>query len=532
MMTADGEVGPMRMLTNNSRAWVLLLVIAALARPAAAVPPPMDAQNFQPHTDYHGWFSTHYARTLELGKPAFAMWITYARDPVLYRHDDGSFSRVVGDLATMDLQAAIGLGPADLAVDIPVHLAISGEGFEGWSDAFVGTAVGDIRIVPKVRFLDAEEKGFGVGLVLPLSVPTGNEELYVGRSFLSFSPMLILSGHIGMLRLGANLGYRITRPEEVEDLIAGNAFLWRAAVSVTPIDALAITGEVIGDVRGVPRNDPTEWLAGATIHPVPGVAFRVAAGTSIGQGVPSPEGRIVFGLGYTVVPPADSDGDGVADRADECPDQPEDIDGWEDDDGCPDPDNDGDGILDGEDECPDRPEDLNGVDDKDGCPDEIGDRDGDGFPDDEDDCPTQPETVNGVEDDDGCPDTALVELVVEDAVAEIRIFEKVYFDLAKATIKPTSYPVLNAVDEILVAYPNIRKVEIQGHTDTRGDDGYNLELSQNRANAVRTYLIDRGIAPDRLVAAGYGEQQLIDPATTEEAHAANRRVQFIVLVMD
>ncbi len=522
----------MRMLTRLQGAWIVLAMVAAMARPAAADPPPMDAQNFQPHTDYHGWFTTHYARTLELGKPAFAMWFTYARDPVLYRYDDGSFQRVVGDLATMDLQAAIGFGPADLAVDIPIHLAISGDGFDGWTDAFVGTAVGDIRIVPKVRFMDAEEKKFGVGFVLPLSLPSGNEALYAGRSFLSFAPMLMLSGHIGMLRMGANLGYRITRPEEVEDLIAGNAFLWRAAVSVTPIDALAFSGEIFGDVRGVPRNDPTEWLAGATIYPVPGVAFRIAAGTSIGQGVPSPEGRIVFGLGYTIMPPTDRDGDGVSDKADECPGEPEDIDGWEDDDGCPDPDNDGDGVLDTEDECPDRPETLNGTDDKDGCPDAAGDRDGDGFLDDEDDCPTQPETVNGVEDDDGCPDTALVELVVEDTVAEIRIFEKVYFDLAKATIKPESHKVLDAVQEILVAYPNIRKVEIQGHTDTRGDDGYNLELSQDRANAVRAYLIGKGIGADRLVAAGYGEQQLIDPANTEAAHAENRRVQFIVLVMD
>lgn len=520
------------MQTLKRAAWVGILLCWAVATPAAADPPPMDAQNFHPHADYHGWFTTHYARTLELGKPAFGMWINYARDPMLYRHDDGSYTRVVGDLATMDLQAAIGLGPADLAVDIPVHLAVSGDGFEGWTDAFVGTAVGDIRIIPKVRFLDAEEMGFGVGLVLPLSVPSGNEALFVGRSFLSFDPMLMLSGHIGMLRLGGNLGYRITRPEEVEDLISGNAFLWRAAVSVTPVDAVDITAEAFGDVRGVPRNDPTEWLAGVTIHPVPGVAFRLAGGTSIGQGVPAPEGRVVFGLGYTIVPPRDSDRDGIGDNADACPGEPEDKDGFEDRDGCPDPDNDQDGILDVDDKCPDRPETLNGIDDQDGCPDETGDRDGDGFLDDEDACPTQPETVNGVEDDDGCPDTALVELVIEDAVAEIKIFEKVYFDLAKATIKRESYPVLDAVHEILAAYPNIKKVEIQGHTDIRGDDTYNLELSQNRANAVRAYLLDRGIAPDRLVAAGYGEGQLIDPAETEEAHAKNRRVQFIVLVMD
>ncbi len=103
-------------------------------------------------------------------------------------------------------------------------------------------------------------------------------------------------------------------------------------------------------------------------------------------------------------PDYDNDRDGVPDVLDQCPDEPEDIDGFQDDDGCPDPDNDGDGILDVQDLCPDEPEDFDGVHDDDGCPDDVIDTDGDGVEDKVDQCPNVPEDIDGFEDDDGCPD--------------------------------------------------------------------------------------------------------------------------------
>ena len=98
----------------------------------------------------------------------------------------------------------------------------------------------------------------------------------------------------------------------------------------------------------------------------------------------------------------DSDGDGIPDTIDKCPDEPEDKDGFQDDDGCPDPDNDADGIPDDFDKCPNDAEDPDGFEDEDGCPDP--DNDKDGVPDAADRCPTQAETINGDKDDDGCPD--------------------------------------------------------------------------------------------------------------------------------
>ena len=137
-----------------------------------------------------------------------------------------------------------------------------------------------------------------------------------------------------------------------------------------------------------------------------------------------------------------------------------------------------------------------------------------------------PETKNGVADADGCPDEALAEVRGD----EIVILDKVYFDLDKDSIKSASDPVLSAVVQVLKAYPSITKIEIQGHTDSRASDAYNLDLSSRRAAKVRQWLIDHGVDAGRLVSKGYGEGQPIVPgATTEEEHARNRRVQFIIL---
>ena len=127
--------------------------------PAVAEPPPVDVQHFHPHADQRGWFATQSADTLELWQPAFAAWFTYARDPLLFEYADGTFDRVVGDLASLNLQAAIGFRYADLAVDVPLHLRVAGDGFSDWSGSFGSTALGDIRVVPKVRFLDPEVQG-------------------------------------------------------------------------------------------------------------------------------------------------------------------------------------------------------------------------------------------------------------------------------------------------------------------------------------------------------------------------------------
>lgn len=217
----------------------------------------------------------------------------------------------------------------------------------------------------------------------------------------------------------------------------------------------------------------------------------------------------------------DADGDGIMNDQDRCPLDPEDRDGFEDADGCPDPDNDGDGLLDNVDRCPLEAEDIDGFQDEDGCPDE--DNDADGILDLNDACPMEPEDLNGFEDEDGCPDgEALVRLTTD----RIIITEQINFELNSAIITGSiSFQILDAVANILRMYPTIM-IRVEGHTDSQGSNSYNLQLSQDRADSVRNYLVQVGVEPSRITAVGFGEETPLAENTTASGRAANRRVEF------
>ncbi|TNE92236.1 MAG: hypothetical protein EP330_02590 [Deltaproteobacteria bacterium] len=257
-------------------------------------------------------------------------------------------------------------------------------------------------------------------------------------------------------------------------------------------------------------------------------------------------------------PDHDNDRDRVLDIDDACPLVPEDRDGFQDEDGCPEEDNDNDGINDEDDACPLDPEDLDDDRDEDGCPEEDGDRDADGIvdqddscPDDAEDfdgfqdedgcpdydndedtildvmdtCPNEPENFNGVDDADGCPDEKKA-VVVKNRIV---ILEKVLFYVNEARIKPESHDVLDAVVSTLLDNPEIYKVRVEGHTDSDGSDAYNLDLSNRRAAAIVTYLVEHGVEPERLTSQGFGEMYPIAENDTKEGKQQNRRVEFIIL---
>ncbi|MDJ0764598.1 MAG: OmpA family protein [Myxococcota bacterium] len=219
----------------------------------------------------------------------------------------------------------------------------------------------------------------------------------------------------------------------------------------------------------------------------------------------------------------DRDGDGILDEVDQCPDDPEDLDQFEDENGCPDPDNDNDGLLDVNDACPNEPEDMDGYEDLNGCPDP--DNDFDRIPDVADACPNEAETYNGKDDEDGCPDQGDVVLTGTD----IRILKKVYFEYDSAVIKEMSFDILDAVAAAIINNPQIDLIEIQGHADERGDDGYNLRLTGDRAAAVVAYLIKKGVERKKLRSAGYGEYCPVAEGQNEAAWEKNRRVEFKVI---
>jgi OOP family OmpA-OmpF porin len=223
-------------------------------------------------------------------------------------------------------------------------------------------------------------------------------------------------------------------------------------------------------------------------------------------------------------PNPDPDGDGIAGKADKCPNLAEDKDGFEDADGCPDPDNDQDGIPDVRDKCPDKAETVNGIDDDDGCP-EV-DTDGDGILGSRDKCPDEPETRNGYKDDDGCPDE------IPNAVKKFTgVIEGINFKSGRSSILAGSYALLDRAVAVLKEYPEIR-LEISGHTDSRGKADFNRDLSQHRADAVRTYFVANGIDPGRLTSIGYGADRPIADNTGDAGRSKNRRTEFRLLMPD
>jgi OOP family OmpA-OmpF porin len=220
----------------------------------------------------------------------------------------------------------------------------------------------------------------------------------------------------------------------------------------------------------------------------------------------------------------DTDGDGIPDSKDKCPNDPEDKDGFQDDDGCPDPDNDGDGVLDKDDKCPIEA----GPAENQGCPDK--DTDGDGIVDRLDKCPDQPETKNGFQDADGCPDE-----IPEKLRQFTGAIQGINFQSGDANLAPSSNVTLDKAVAVLTEFKDI-KLEIQGHTDDvplkSKKFADNLALSQARAESVKAYFVKKGISDDRIEAKGYGDTVPVeDPkgltaGKLNAARAKNRRVEF------
>jgi outer membrane protein OmpA-like peptidoglycan-associated protein len=205
----------------------------------------------------------------------------------------------------------------------------------------------------------------------------------------------------------------------------------------------------------------------------------------------------------------DTDGDGVPDLDDLCPDVP----GPPSNLGCPlAVDTDKDGVADDIDHCPAVP----GPRENFGCP--WPDRDGDGVPDKDDRCPDEP----GPPENQGCPRKQTLVIVRRD---RIELKQQVHFAPAKSRILKNSYELLRQVARAMKDAPGVR-IRVEGHTDNVGSSATNLKLSQRRAEAVRKFLIGQGVLPRQLVAVGYGSKRPLESNRARAGKAANRRVEF------
>ncbi|HUR67233.1 MAG TPA: OmpA family protein [Chitinophagaceae bacterium] len=242
---------------------------------------------------------------------------------------------------------------------------------------------------------------------------------------------------------------------------------------------------------------------------VPGPAATQGCPDTDGDGILDKDDKCptVKGVAkYEGCPIPDTDKDGINDEEDKCPTVP----GVARYQGCPIPDTDKDGINDEEDKCPTVP----GVARYQGCP--IPDTDGDGVNDEEDRCVTIP----GVRENYGCP------IISEEVKKRVNIAAKnILFETGKAKLRTSSFKGLNDVAQIMKDNPGM-SLAVDGHTDNVGTEEYNQTLSDNRAAAVKTYLVSKGVEESRITATGHGELEPIADNKTAAGRQKNRRSEM------
>ena len=503
-------------------------------------------------------------------------YLNFADDVLEVRDaEDNAITRIIDSQTGLDLVGSIGLWDRiDLGLVVPITVQRNEQMLGTMPLDLSSAGLGDVRLVPKVRIAQLGSR-LHFAISLPFTLPTGTGD-FLSDERVTAEPRLIgeLRGDNGA-RIAANAGFRFRPERRFVNLDVSNELTYGLGVRV-PLGRTQPELAVITTLAGslvLDENDgeerPIEWLAGLEYTGIRGFTVGVGAGPGLSKGFGTPDFRVVAGVTYRRVPEPppicpygpedfdsfedddncldpDNDGDGIADEVDTCPNEPETPNDFDDDDGCPDQnltdpadpqvteplppltppgDADNDGIRDDADSCPDQPEDTDSFEDLDGCPEP--DNDSDGILDGSDGCPLQAEIINGVEDEDGCPDEGQSSVTITDKA--ILILDKVYFETAKATIKPQSFGILNQVASTLRANPQITKLRVEGHTDNRGADQYNLDLSQSRADAVREYLISRGVQGEILESRGYGETRPIDSNKTKAGRSKNRRVEFRIL---
>ncbi len=637
-------MGPLRSALLCLVTCALLVAVSRPARaqdlagpraPESLNPSGADTHLFRPAVDSKGFFSVNGSRILGAGDVSFGLVLDYGRN--LLRTADGredpaeglecsedpvclGASALVQDSFQGTFNANYGLGNVGVVgIAIPLVLATGDPMFGiGASDdpgdtyntvALDSQGISWIQLHGKLRITRIEET-LGLGIVVQGGIPIGNRaHNLVSEPGLWAWPQAIVDyqfGATGRFKVAANFGYRFHAGDnsafaasmlEEGQFRYGDLLTSQLGVSWRALDYLDLVAETYGtylldDFSDDKQKFSQEYAGGIKLFIERNSYLMMGAGHRIqSTGFEAADLRLL--LGFVFEPSiGDRDGDGYQDDQDACPDKPEDFDGFEDEDGCPDPDNDQDGILDVDDACPDIPEDFDGDEDADGCPEgSDGDRDGDGILDSRDKCPDVPEDKDNFEDEDGCPEPDNDQdgiLDVDDACPmdpedkdgfededgcpepdndldgildvedqcpnepetynghededgcpdkgkviiegdDILILEKIYFATASAEILPKSFPIIDAVATTLKHHPDFEVIEVAGHADERASDAYNLRLTQARAASVVEALKLRHVDPSRLVSQGYGEFCPLDEGHTAEAWEQNRRVEFKVV---
>ncbi|MEO1271198.1 MAG: transporter, partial [Myxococcota bacterium] len=363
----------------------------------------LDIQNFQPVNGPFGIFSVDSSTSSNHLQFSGGFVLNFASEPLTLVPDDPSLSSepIVEDQLVGDVVAALGLYDiVEVGLALPIYLvnnaAVGTENLDG-------ATLGDLRLRPKLTVLDAQDGLVGLAFYLQLGFPTGDDEAFASSGSFYARPGVIVDSRIRRLLLSANVTVNLQEQREFGNLDVGSQLLYSGGAEYELVEGtFLIGGELFGsssfdDFLSSVEESPLEGLVGLKYRTPVGINFETAAGGGLISGYGSPAYRVVFGIRYGVYN-NDFDEDGIVNRDDGCPQEPEDRDGFEDEDGCPDRDNDKDGIADADDNCPNDAEDPDGFEDTDGCPDPDNDRDT--IADVDDKCPDEA----GLPEYEGCPD--------------------------------------------------------------------------------------------------------------------------------
>ena len=531
--------------TNRRRpAWpAAFLATAALALPVPAAAQSVTLDTYRAAETPEDGFAI--SRPADLGHLRWAaqLHLDYAWNPLVWEATQGDASTETASIVEHHLVGNLGFafGAWDRLVafvGLPVSLLMSGDTVAG-APAAEGTGLGDLWLGARVRIWGERSDWFVLGFQVTGTAPTAEaangDQSFSGEGFWTVHPELLFEFRPGAgIAIVLDVGGRFREFESFSSFAVGHELTWGLGLTIPVLrEVLDVHVEAYGTTTfeqfGDREGTPIEAIAGVKVQPVPGLRLGAGIGPGLARGYGAPDLRALLTIGYAVPeeaeqappPPADTDTDDdtIPDDDDGCPDDPEDRDDWEDGDGCPDPDNDGDTIRDGDDECPDEAEDADGFEDRNGCPDP--DNDGDTVPDGVDDCPLDP----GPADNRGCPRT----VQVDRTRGEIVILQRVEFATNQDEILARSEPVLEEVRAVLAANPAIRRVRVEGHTDARGRDTTNMDLSRRRAASVVRWLVGRGIAAERLESWGCGENLPRAGNESEAGRQTNRRVEFHII---
>ncbi len=447
--------------------------------------------------------------------------VDWASEPLVLHDSSRRPDVVVSEQQVLRLMASYALHHRWLVgLSLPVVRSVAGDSSPGATTprAPEGPALGDVSASLRVRLLGEGASGWRLAGAGEVWAPTGSDyagdagvqgrgELLLGTSSARADGSVSVGAHA---RPAAQLGS--AQPTRVGSAATlGAAVGWRldgrGDVRVGPEVRADFT--LTGGARLLdPRSTVVHALASARWTPGGGpLELLAAVGPDLGRGAGAADWRAFLALGWSLEqtpPPPDRDDDGVPDATDACVE------------------------LAGE---AARDPLMNG------CPEAPPDRDEDSIPDAYDACPRAAGVATGERRTHGCPVVALppVSAVTEPLTApgaateRIEIVGRVLFETGSAVLSAESDHVLGGVAEVMAAHPEIELVEVQGHTDGRGDSHLNRGLSTDRARAVVSWLVARGVAAERLSARGFGFDRPIASDDTEAGRASNRRVEFVIL---